>query len=48
MGKAKRLQKKLSKLSREYDKAEGQPLRQKRIMKSAEATQLKLDEMRRK
>ena len=47
MGKAKRLQKKLSKLSRDYDKAEGKPLLRARILKSANATQTKLDSMRR-
>jgi hypothetical protein len=44
MGKLARLKKKLNKLSREYDKFEGQPLRQKRILKSAEATQRKIEE----
>jgi hypothetical protein len=47
MKKAKRLQKKLSKLSRDYDKAEGKPLLRARILKSAEATQIKLDLIRR-
>ncbi len=37
------LKKKLKKLEKKYDKAEGKPLIQARIMKNAEATQAKID-----
>ena len=39
------LKKILTRLEKKYDKAEGKPLIQARIMKKAEATQAKIDKL---
>ena len=39
----KKLEKKMRKLEKRYDEAEGKPVLQKRIMKCAESTQRKID-----
>lgn len=40
-----KLKKKLERLERKYDKAEGKPLVQQRIMKSAESVQKKIEKL---
>lgn len=41
----KKLEKKMTKLEKKYDAAEGKPILQKRIMKSAMSTQKKIDKI---
>jgi phage shock protein A len=45
MTELEKLKKKLARLEKKYDKAEGKPLVQARILKSAESVQNKINEL---